>query len=263
VVVLLGGIDLSISGFIVASALTVTTVKDKYHLSFPVALLFAILAAGILGALTGYVCHRFRIQPLVITLAVGAIGVGVIQVQTGGAIQGSAPEWLAELTSPATKTFGVNVPPLVVIWALVTVIMSLFLHGSVLGRRLLATGANPRAAEYSLVKTRRVWTATFAFSAVVAVLVGLLVGGFAGAVDGRVGDPYVFQSVIAVIVGGTVFGGPGDYARTVVGALFVTVVTTVLVGHGADQADQQIIFGLTILLAVALYGRERGFRDRI
>ena len=73
----------------------------------------------------------------------------------------------------------------------------------------------------------------------------------------------MFQSVIAVIVGGTVFGGPGDYARTVVGALFVTVVTTVLVGHGADQADQQIIFGITILFAVALYGRERGFRDRI
>jgi ribose transport system permease protein len=73
----------------------------------------------------------------------------------------------------------------------------------------------------------------------------------------------LFQSVVAVIVGGTVFGGPGDYSRTVVGALFLTVVNVVLVGKGAIPADQNIIYGVAILLAVALYGRERRLRDRI
>jgi ribose transport system permease protein len=261
--ILMGGFDLSVSGFIVASALTVTTLKDKYGLSFPVAVLLAVVGAGIAGAASGQVCHRYNIQPLIVTLAMGTIAVGLIQVQTGGTLAGSAPASLARLTSPASDTFGIDIPPLPVIWAVVAVCFAWFLHRTAGGRRLLATGANPRAAVYSLINTRKVWTLAFAFSAIASVLVGLLVGGFAGAVDGRVGDPYLFQSVIAVIVGGTAFGGPGDYSRTVVGALFVTVVTTVLVGHGADSADQQIIYGIAILLAVSLYGRERRLRDRI
>ena len=145
----------------------------------------------------------------------------------------------------------------------VAVLMALFLHRTPPGRRLMATGANPRAAEYSLIKTRRVWTLAFAFSAVASALVGVLVGGFAGAVDPTVGDPYLFGSVVAVIVGGTVFGGPGDYTRTVLGALFLEVVNVVLIGHGATQADQDIIYGVAILVAVSLYGRERGLRDTI
>jgi ribose transport system permease protein len=261
--ILMGGFDLSISGFIVASALMVTTVKAKYGLPFGVALLIAVVAAGVLGALAGNICHRFKIQPLIVTLAVGAIAVGLVQAQTGGLLAGSTPSWLSRLTSPGTDTLGVDVPPMVVIWAVVAVLMGIFLHRTVPGRRIFATGANPGAAENALVNTRRVWTIAFAFSAIASVLVGLLVGGFAGSVDSTVGDPYLFQSVVAVIVGGTVFGGPGDYTRTVVGALFITVVNVVAVGHGANAADQQIIYGVAILLAVTLYGRERRLRDRI
>ncbi len=66
-----------------------------------------------------------------------------------------------------------------------------------------------------------------------------------------------------MIVGGTVFGGPGDYTRTSIGALFLTVLVTVLVGHGASPAAQQIVYGGIILIAVAIYGRERRLRDRV
>ena len=67
-----------------------------------------------------------------------------------------------------------------------------------------------------------------------------------------------------MIVGGTTFmGARGDYTHTVVGALILTVLTTVLVGKGYDQADQQIIFGVLILLVVAGYGRDRRLRDRV
>jgi ribose transport system permease protein len=145
----------------------------------------------------------------------------------------------------------------------VAILMALFLHRTVLGRKLYATGANQRGAEYALIRTRRVWTAAFVFSAIVSAFVGLFVAGFGGAITTESGDPYLFQSVVAVIVGGTVFGGPGDYTRTVVGALFLTVVNVVLVGHGASAADQQMIYGAAILVAVSLYSRERRLRDRI
>ena len=127
----------------------------------------------------------------------------------------------------------------------------------------MATGANQRAAEFSLINTRKVWTAAFAFSAIASVLVGVLLAGYAGSVDSSLGNPYLFQSVAAVVVGGTVFGGPGDYSRTVIGALFLTVLTTVLVGHGASAADKQILYGAVVLIAVTIYGRDRRIQDRI
>ena len=261
--ILLGGFDLSISGFIVASGLVVTTLDSQYHWSFLVAILIAFVGMALLGAFAGYVCHRFQIQPLIVTLATGSIAVGLVQAQTGGTLSGSAPPWLTRLASPLSDTFGVGLPPMLVIWLVVTVLMGLFLHRTVPGRQVLATGANPRAAEYSLIRTRRVWTLAFMFSAIASVFVGLLIAGFAGSIDDTVGDPYLFESVVAVIVGGTVFGGPGDYTRTVVGALFVTVVMIVLVGHGASQATEQIIYGLAILVALASYGRRRRLRDSI
>ena len=261
--ILIGGFDLGVSGFIVAGALTVTALRSAYHLSFGVALLLAVVGAGVLGGAAGYICHRFAINPLVVTLAMGTLAIGIVAVLNGGLVNGNSPQWLSNLAEPATRTFGLSVPPSIVIWAVVLVLFAILLHRTRLGRSLLATGANSRAADYALVSTRRVWTATFAFSAIASALVGLLIGGFAGTISDGLGDPYLFQSVVAVIVGGTVFGGPGDYTRTCVGALFLTVLTTVLVGHGASPAVEEIVYGLIILAAIAVYGRQRRLRDRL
>jgi ribose transport system permease protein len=261
--ILIGGFDLGVSGFIVAGALTVTALRSAYHLSFGVSLLLAIVGAGLLGGAAGYICHRFAINPLVVTLAMGTLAIGIVAVLNGGLVNGNSPPWLSDLAEPATRTFGLSVPPSIVIWAIVLVLFAILLHRTRLGRSLLATGANSRAADYALISTRRVWTATFAFSAIASTLVGLLIGGFAGTISDGLGDPYLFQSVVAVIVGGTVFGGPGDYTRTCVGALFLTVLTTVLVGHGASPAVEEIVYGLIILAAIAVYGRQRRLRDRL
>jgi ribose transport system permease protein len=261
--ILMGGFDLGVSGFIVAGALSVTALNLKYHISFLEVLLIALAGASILGGTAGYICHRFRINPLVVTLATGTIALGLVEVQNGGLADGNAPPWLTTLAEPVGKTFGVGLPPSIAIWILVVILFAVFLHRTKIGRNLLATGANPRAAEYALINTRRVWVGAFAFSAVTSTLVGVLIGGFSGTVVSTLGDPYLFQSVVAVIVGGTVFGGPGDYTRTTVGALFLTVLVTVLNGHGASPAIEDIVYGLIILVAVAAYGRERKLRDRM
>jgi ribose transport system permease protein len=193
----------------------------------------------------------------------GTLAVGLVAVQNHGLVNGDAPPWLSTLAEPATTSFGLSIPPSILIWVAVAIVFAVLLHRTKLGRSLFATGANSRAADYALISTRRVWTATFAFSAIAAAMVGLLIGGFSGTVNSALGDPYLFQSVVAAIVGGTVFGGPGDYTRTCVGALFLTVLTTVLVGHGASPAVEEIVYGLIILAAIAIYGRQRRLRDRL
>jgi ribose transport system permease protein len=209
------------------------------------------------------VCHRFGVQPLIVTLGMGSALAGLVQAVSGDAPVGQAPQWTVRLTSIGTKTLGLDIPPVVVIWIGVTIVVAYLFHRTVTGRRLLATGANRQGAEYALINTRRVWAGAFAISGIMAVFAGLLVAGFAGNLDTTTANPYLFQSLVAVIVGGTVFGGPGDYTRTVVGALFLAVVNTVLVGHGAAAPDQDILYGVVLVVAVASYGRERRLRDRV
>ena len=158
--VLMGGFDLSVASFIVAGALLSTQLRQNYHVPFGVGVFAAVAGAAAFGAMAGQICHRFEINPLIVTLAIGTIAVGLVVVITSGgdtyAAGGSAPLWLSTLTSPATTTLGLNIPPLVVIWVAVMLLMAAFLfHRTVLGRELLATGANPTAAEYSLIRTRR------------------------------------------------------------------------------------------------------------
>ena len=160
-------------------------------------------------------------------------------------------------------TFGLQFPPLVAIWGLIAIAVGVFLARTVAGRRLYATGSNARAAQLALVRTRRVWMATFAASAFFAALAGVFLAGFAGAADSSIGDPYLFQSLTAVIVGGTVFGARGDYWRTVLGTLLLIVLGVVMIGHGATAADQQILFGVLILVVVAFYARTRRVGDRV
>ena len=143
------------------------------------------------------------------------------------------------------------------------ILLGVFLHLTPAGRRLYATGSNVRAAEAALVRTRWVWTAAFAASAVFAALAGILIAGFSGASDAALGDSYLWTGITAVIVGGTAFGARGDYWRTVLGCLFLTELSTVLVGKGLSTADQQIVNGLLILVVVGLYARERRLGDRI
>jgi ribose transport system permease protein len=262
-VVILGGLDLSSSGYIVAGAVLVSQLAGAHGWPAATAIGFIVVLVAAMGAATGWLCHRHRIQPLIVTLGTGALAAGGTLAWTKGQITGSAPPFLGQLASATGTTFGVAVPPVVVIWVGVAIALAVALHRTVAGRRLYATGANPRAAELALIRTDRVWVAAFAVSAVCAALVGVLLAGFAGA-DQSIGDPYLFQGLTAVIVGGTMItGARGDYTHTVVGALILTVLTTVLVGKGFQTADQQIVFGALILVVVAGYGRDRRLADRV
>ncbi|WP_189267273.1 ABC transporter permease [Streptomyces fuscichromogenes] len=262
-VVLIRGIDLSLAGFIVAGAVTVTQFGDVPGVPLPVMLVLAVVCGGATGGLVGYLCHRFAIHPIIVTLAAGSIAVGVTAVLSGGGTGAGAPGWVVRLSAPMSSTFGLPVPPVVVIWGLAVVAVSVLLHRTRSGRRLLATGASPVAAELAHISTRKVWVTVYAVSAALAILAGVVLAGFAGNVDNRLGNPYLFQSIAAVVLGGTAFGGPGSYTRTTVGVLLLTTVSTVLVGLGFQEADQQILNGVVILAAMALYGRERRLRDQV
>jgi ribose transport system permease protein len=264
VLVLLGHLDLSIPGFIGLGNVVTAILVGQEGWAFVPTLAVILAAAVVMGGLSGLVCHRFRVQSIVVTLGMNFVLLGAISVIARGGITGSAPGWLTRFATVGTPTLGVSVPPLIVLWLVVALVAGLVLRRTIAGRRVYLTGANARAAELALVRTGRVVVGAFALSAVSAAITGVLLTGFSGSGDTGIGTPYLFTSLTAVIVGGTsIVGARGDYWRTVIGAIMLTVINTVLLAKGYTPAVQQILFGAIILVAALAYGRETRLRDRV
>ena len=264
ILVLIGHLDLSVPGFIGFGNVVTAILYGQDHWSFVTTLLLILAVAIVMGSVSGVICHRLRVQSIVVTLGMNFVMLGVIGILAANGITGSGPAWLTRFATVTSPTLGVSVPPLVALWVVIALIAGFVLRRTVAGRRVYLTGANPRAAELALVRTGRVVVAAFALSALSAAVTGVLLTGFSGSGDTGIGTPYLFTSLTAVIVGGTSLAGArGDYWRTVIGAIMLTVINTVLLAKGYSNAEQQILFGVIILVAVLAYGRETRLRDRV
>ncbi|MGA2792851.1 MAG: ABC transporter permease [Roseiarcus sp.] len=261
--VILGGIDLSIPAIIgLANVLTVRWYGAGVSFALVVVLVVAIAMA--IGALNGIVSRVLGAHPLLTTLAASFMILGGVLVYTEGQTVGTVPDYLLQAVSPAGRTGPIPLPPILIIWLFLTVLIVAIEQRSVLGRFLFASGASERAARMSLVPVTMVWAATFAVSAGCAAVAGVLLAGFSGGADASVGQPYLFQTVAAVVVGGTaLLGGSGSYGRTFAGTLLITEITTLLIGLGFSDRIQQIMLGLLIIVLVAIYGREPHVRNQI
>jgi ribose transport system permease protein len=263
-VVLIGGLDLSVPGFIAVGGVMTVQLSGLHHWSLVAIVPAIVVVCAVAGALSGFLCHRFGANPVVITLGMYAVLEGAILVWTGGNVSSVPPASLSKWTSVIGTTAGVSVPPVVVLWAVVAVLTSVLLSRTRAGRVMYATGTNQRAARLSLLRTERIWTVVFSLSAVLSGLTGILIAGYSSGASPSMGDLYLFQGLAAVIIGGTVLGSArGDYWRTVLGSLILTSLTTILVGKGFDASDTEILFGFMILIVVAAYGRSQRLRDRV
>ena len=154
-------------------------------------------------------------------------------------------------------------PPIILIVLLCGVGMWIFLNRTAAGRRFHATGVNFRAARLTRIRTSAVWTLVFAASGALAGIAGIFIASYGSGWSQTIGEPYLFSGLAAVLVGGSIFGSiRGSYTRTLLGALTLTLLSTIIVSNGLSEAQSRIIFGIIILAVVSLYGRERHVRDR-
>ncbi|GAA4737619.1 ABC transporter permease [Phytohabitans rumicis] len=263
-VVLIGGLDLAVPGYITVGAVAAAELGGSRNWPLWAVVLSTTVVCALAGGICGAICHYFAVQSLVVTLGMYSMLTSAVLVLTKSNIVGAPPAVLTRWTSVLGTTFGLPVPPVVVLCVVVLVVASLVLARTALGRRLYATGANPRAASGLLIRIGWVWTGVFAVAAVTAGLAGLLIAGFSSGATPYSGDPYFYSGLAAVLVGGTALGSArGDYLRTVLGALILTELTTILSGLGFREGDTRILFGIAIVLVVLAYGRQRRLRDRL
>lgn len=263
-VILVGGLDLAVPGYITVGAVAAAELGGTKAWPLWTVALAVVAVCALAGGLCGAVCHYLRVQSLVVTLGMSSVLIGGVIVATKASILGVPPASLGEWTFVMGETFGVPVPPVVCLTAGVVVASWLFLSRTPAGRRLYATGANPRAAEGILIPTGRVRIATFGFAAAFTGLAGMLIAGYSSGAAVTTGDPYFYAGLAAVLVGGTALGSArGDFLRTVLGALTLTALITILSGIGFQEGDTRILFGVAIIVVVLIYGRDPRLRDRL
>ena len=261
--IILGGLDLSIPALI---GFAEVTVSQLYGDGWPIALVIPLVLGGaaLIGACSALVIRLLNVHSLIVTMATGAIILGAILAVTQGHTTGTVPAWLTDAVSVTGHTGFIPLPASVVAWIVLTALLVFVEQRTVLGRWAYAIGSSSAAARYARLKVTAVWVAVYVISAVLAAVAGILLAGFSGASDAAVGNPYLFTTIAAVVVGGTpLLGGRGGYLRTVAGCLVVTELTTLLIGLGFDEPTQQVYLGVLIVLLVALYGREPHVRSRI
>jgi len=222
------------------------------------------LLAIVIGAINGLISRGLDIHPLIVTLGVGMIVQGLVLLWTAGFPSGSAPKAVSDFVSIGGSVGPIPLPGLVPSLAVLTAIIVVVLARTVYGRRLYALGSNPEAAPLALIDPLRMWVATYAASAFFAALAGVLLLGFTGSAYGDVGQPYLFQTIAAVVVGGAALvGGRGSFLGTIAGAILLTEINTLLIGLGFQPSAVQAALGAIILLLVSIYGRERHVRTTI
>jgi ribose transport system permease protein len=262
-VVLIGGIDLS-TPFVIGFANVVAAQLYGDGMNFVLVCAIVGVLALVIGAVNGALSSTLAIHPLIVTLGVGTAIQGAVLLWTAGFPTGSAPETVTKFVSIGGHAGPLPVPWLVPSFLVVIAIMSVVLARTPFGRRIYAVGSNPRAAPYVLISPRAVWTTTYALSALFAAAAGVLLLGFTGSAYGDVGQPYLFQTIAAVVIGGTTLvGGRGGLIGTAAGALVLIEINTLLIGLGLSPAMVEAALGVLIVALVSLYGREPHVRATI
>jgi ribose transport system permease protein len=268
-VALMGGLDLSIP-FVIG----ISNIGLLYLIGLGVppgvALVLVIAIGGGIGLVNGVMSYKLQGQALILTLGMGFAVAGLVQILTSigsafsGNVFGSVPGWLKNLAAMNGTFFGLAVPPTILLWVLIAIVVIVGLRYSAYGRYIYGLGGNRSSARLVGISEFKYWTLAYVISGCFAALTGSLLLGWSGGGFIGVGDPYLFTTLAAVVIGGTsLAGGYGGYGFTVIGVLVLQVLSSFLIGIGLSYEWQQFIFGLLILPMVALYSRSPHIRSQV
>ena len=255
VVLLVGGIDLSVSYVMALSACLFARVSQTMRKSGNDGLaLGLVLAVLLLGAAVGYVNGSLivlrNVEPFIITLGVGQVLRGITYLYTNGAPGGKVTTFWKAFGSDLFLGF---LPYTVILYALLMAVFIFVLHRTVLGRRVYAVGSNGEAARLSGINVSRIKITAYVLCGVTAAIAGIMLASHV-----RVGEPngssgYDMDAIAAVVIGGTAMaGGKGHLASTLAGVLIMTIMNNILNLIGADPNLQMLIKGVVILVAVLI-----------
>jgi len=249
-VVITGGIDLSVANVATAAAYIMAS-QSPYGATR--AIILGLLVGVAVGLINGFGIAIFKVQPLIMTLAMGLVVTGSLNVYEQAVARGvpSVPAVIRTLGSGNALGY---VPVSLFLWGALAAVVIVGLRGTGYGRLLYALGDNLEATRLAGVHAWQVLLTNYMLCGLLSAVAGLVLAGTVDAADLGLANILLLPSVAAVVIGGTsIFGGSGSYSGTIVGALILTVLNSLLTLLDVPDAFKQVLYGAIIVLLAAAY----------
>ena len=258
-VILVGGIDLSVPWILNGAAILMVTSSLGHDGRAALAIVLTLGMGALVGFCNGIGVALFGVPAVVMTLAMNGIMEGLTLGLSGGMTCEACASYAPPIVQAAVHGHFLGIPAALYLWAVVAVIVSIVLSLTTFGRSTYAIGNNARASYLAGVRVTATIVVLYMLSGLFAALAGIMLVGFGGQAALGMGDPYLFQSIAAVVIGGVyILGGRGHYIGTVAGSISLVALVSVLMAMNMPEYGRSIIYGVIILVLLLLYGREAG-----
>ena len=249
-VILTGGIDLSVASVLALSAAVMAKLMMA-GVGIAECVAAALMAGALCGAANAVLINQLRIPPIIATL-------GMMGILRAGVTLYTRAKWIG-LLPKSFAVIGTGIVPLILL-ALVTTGVSLFLLRMSIGRHIYAVGGNEEAVRLSGVSVRRTKFLVYTANGLLASIAGLILASSMSSAQSNMAMGYELSVIAAVVIGGTsISGGRGSVLGTVIGAAIMAVLFEALILLGVPIYWHKVIVGGVILTAV-LFDKIRELR---
>jgi ribose transport system permease protein len=248
-VLISGGIDLSVGAVVALSAGVIGIAKNTYGLSLPVAAFCGITAGACAGLINGFLGSYMRLPIFIVTLGMleAARGLAYLATDSQTIYMGAGIQKIAmPLMMGGVSIALVSAVALVVVGQFV-------LTRTLFGRYLIAIGTNETAARISGINTKPYVLGVLVISGVLAGLAGLMNAAYLGAADPNAGVGLELSAIAAAVIGGTsLMGGRGSIVGAFIGVLIISVLQNGLAQMGISEPVKRLVTGAVIIFAVII-----------
>jgi ribose/xylose/arabinose/galactoside ABC-type transport system permease subunit len=248
-VILTGGIDLSVGSILALSAVIATSFAHPGEHNLIVPLSIGLFVGLTCGFINGFIIAWNKIAPFIVTLAMMTIARGLALVYTNGrpVIE------LSDIYNKIGSGYIIGIPIPVIIFILIVLAGLFLLKYAKFGRHIYATGGNEIAAKISGVNTKKVIIWVYSLTGLLSGLSGIVLSARVMSASPATGQGYELDAIAAVVIGGTkLTGGVGSIAGTIIGVLIIGVMNNGLDLLNISSYWQLFMKGVIILLAVII-----------
>jgi len=248
-VLISGGIDLSV-GSVFALAATVSAKSLVAGLPIFISILLGLLSGLVVGFINGLIIVKINIPPLIVTLGMMYIARGIVYVTTEGVPVYPLPEEFKAIQ--AFDLFG-TIPSVVIIAIVLALLFHIILKNTPFGRSVFAVGGNFEAARISGINDKKIKLAVYSISSTLAALAGIMMASRLGSSQANAGMGYEMTVISAAIIGGTsTYGGVGTIFGSVLGAIFIEILSNSLTLAKISVYWQNVVIGVVLIFAVVI-----------
>lgn len=254
-VLLTRGIDVSLGAVIsLTNVVCVTLMRPDTAGGWIVAVLCALLTGLLCGAFNGFIIARFRLAPMIVTIAMTVVYSGaalLVMPMPSGSVHSGFGNFMR-------KTY-FNIPAALIIILILMAVARIITNHTSFGRALRAIGGSEESAYSTGINVIKVKVKTYAISGMFASLGGIFLAAYINSGDPAIGGNYSLNAVAASVIGGTsLIGARGDIIGTVIGVFILSMISNMLNLNGVSSYYQFLIEGFILIFALAISSVKNG-----